>query len=79
MPFLVEFDDNGQIIRAISTGVEGVKKGLGQEARPGSMRSCANQLRDHKVKQINSVAIITTKNPHVVIYQGGKYIVLPHK
>ena len=78
MPFTVEFDDKGKMIRAINTGVDGVKSVSAKEARPGSMKSRANQLRDHKVKHINSVAIITTQNPHIVIYQAGKYIVLPH-
>ncbi len=72
--FTVEFDENGKMIRAINASIADVKRGLGTEARPGSMRS----LGDHKVKNITSVAIITTKNPHIVIEQGGKTIVLPH-
>lgn len=78
MPFTVEFDDKGKMIRAINTGVDGVTSKSAKEARPGSMRLCANQLRNHKMKNINSIAILTTENPHIVIYQGGKYIVLPH-
>jgi hypothetical protein len=78
MSFTVEFDDKGKMIRAINTGVDGVTSTSAKEALPSSKGKCANQLRNHKMKNINSVAILTTENPHIVIYQGGKYIVLPH-
>lgn len=76
--FTVEFDKDGQIIRAFSAGLEGVKKGLGGEAlaQPGMITS--DKLGNHKVKDITSVVILTTENPHAFIYQAGKLIVLPH-
>lgn len=73
--FTVEFDEKGQMIRAISAGIDNAKKGLGQEARARSGKAKLNQ---HKMKNITSLAIVTTENPHIVLYQGGRYIVLPH-
>lgn len=78
MAFTVEFDDNGKVKQAINASVNDVKKGLGRAARPSRSVMKSGGLRQHKVKNITSVAILTTENPHIVINQGGTIIVLPH-
>lgn len=78
--YTVVFNENGQMIRGFESNAQGaMAEGVSVvEPVDRAAEDRMTEVTQRRVKNITSVSIVTTQNPHACFWQGDKEICLGH-